>query len=177
MIRFLFLLIGIFWISSTGYAMGDDIKYKTLGLRYGISNINEKDVRSLELDANIGLPLTYKLYDNLGLYLKPKLNFSAGGLKQDDDFGYLLTFSGGLALFAYDKKIILDLLGGGALLTEEKVGGHNFGGNFQFAGHGGMVYKITDHVLMGYRFYHLSDAGIFDGNGLNRHLVELSYYF
>lgn len=175
--RFLFLLIGILYVSITGFAKGDDIKYRTLGLRLGISNINEKDVRSLELDANIGLPLNYKVYDNPDLYLKPKLNFSAGGLKQDDDFGYLLTFSGGLALFAYDKKIILDLLGGGALLTEEKVGGHNFGGNFQFAAHGGLGYKITDRVLVGYRFYHLSDAGIFDGNGLNRHILELSYYF
>jgi len=71
----------------------------------------------------------------------------------------------------------LDIGGGGALITEDKIGDHNFGGPFQFAAHSGLSYKITSKFLVGYRLYHLSDTGIFDGKDLNRHLLELSVYF
>nr|NIT14147.1 hypothetical protein [Candidatus Dadabacteria bacterium] len=103
--------------------------------------------------------------------------FSAGGLKQDSDIGYLFTLTIGMALFALNNKVIVDLSGGGALVTEDEIGDHNFGGPFQFSAHTGLSYKITDRLLAGYRFYHISDAGINDGSGLNRHLVELSVTF
>ncbi|HSG31421.1 MAG TPA: acyloxyacyl hydrolase [Thermodesulfobacteriota bacterium] len=171
------LLVSVIFIYSPDPANSEDIEYRTVGLRLGTSNYNERDFRSLEIDTNIGLPLTYKIYSSPNLYIKPKLNFSAGGLKQKKDTGYFFTLSGGLALFAIDNKLVFDLAGGGALVTEDDIGEHNFGGPFQFAAHGGLAYKLTEKFLVGYRFYHLSDAGIFDGRGLNRHLLELAFYF
>ncbi len=82
-----------------------------------------------------------------------------------------------MALFAFDNKMIVDLSGGGVLLTEDEIGDHNFGGPFQFSAHTGLSYKITERFLLGYRFYHISDAGLNDGNGLNRHMLELSVTF
>ncbi len=176
--KYIFILfVSVIYIYSLGVVRSEDIKYRTVGLRLGTSNYRERDFRSFEIDTNIGLPLSYKIYDSPNLYLKPKINISAGGLKQNNDIGYIFTLSSGLALFALDNKAILDIGGGGALITEDKIGDHNFGGPFQFAAHSGLSYKITSKFLVGYRFYHLSDTGIFDGKGLNRHLLELSVYF
>jgi hypothetical protein len=176
--KYIFILFfSVIYIYSPNIVKSDDIKYRTLGLRVGTSNYNERDFRSLEIDSDIGLPFLYEFHTTPDLSLKPIFSFSAGGLKQNRDIGYLFTLTSGVALFALNKKAILDIAGGGALITEDRIGGHNFGGPFQFSAHGGLAYKITNRFLLGYRFYHISDAGLNNGNGLNRHLLELSVTF
>jgi len=116
-------VIYIYWL---GVVRSEDINYRTVGLRLGTSNYRERDFRSFEIDTNNGLPLSYNIYDSPNLYLKPKINISAGGIKQNKDIGYIFTLSSGLALFALDNKAILDIGAGGALITEDKIGDHNF---------------------------------------------------
>ena len=171
------LIISVSCIYSPNVANSEDIEYRTLGLRLGTSSFNERDFKSLEIDSDIGLPFLFNFHSKPGLNLKPIFGFSAGGLKQGKDIGYLFTLTMGMAMFALNNRLIVDLSGGGALVTEDKIGEHNFGGPFQLSAHTGLSYKITERFLAGYRYYHLSDAGIFDGRGLNRHLVELSIIF
>ncbi|MDX8411873.1 MAG: acyloxyacyl hydrolase [Mariprofundaceae bacterium] len=42
----------------------------------------------------------------------------------------------------------------------------------------GAGYQVTEHVLMGYRFWHLSNAGVRQPNaGVNIHLLHLEYRY
>ena len=100
-----------------------------------------------------------------------------GALDQSGDAAFLATLGPHSELIHKPTGIIFDLGGGGAYLSERKVGSHNFGGKFQFTASGGVKYIILRNFAIGYKFFHFSDAGIKDGNGLNRHLLELSYRF
>jgi len=140
-------------------------------------NFNEDDFRSLEIRGNSSLPFfNYNTKDRY-FELLPEVNLSLGALKQDQDIDFISTLTSGIAIITLNKNVILDAAGGFAFLSDDQIGAHNFGGYFQLAAHTGIYYKLNQNVLVGYRFYHISDAGIFDGHGLNRHLLEIGYSF
>ena len=105
------------------------------------------------------------------------LNGSIGVLIQDGDSALLSTLGPVIYIRSPGGRVTFDAGGGFALIGEKEVGNHSFGGLFQFTAHGGLSYRFKWNVALGYRFFHVSDGGIFNGNGLNRHLLELSYSF
>jgi hypothetical protein len=63
-------------------------------------------------------------------------------------------------------------------MTSHAFGDLNLGSALQFASYIGIRYKIVNHFVLGYRFSHLSNAGISSPNpGLNLHIVALNYLF
>jgi len=65
-----------------------------------------------------------------------------------------------------------------AFLAEHELGGTDLGGAFNIVGEIGVDLRPVPFFSMGYRFHHMSNAGIYDNNpGLNLHLVELAWRF
>jgi len=159
------------------YAHSNEFKKNALGIRFGISNYREQDILSYELFGRIGLPWFLMLDKNGNWQIETLVSYSLGLLDQSGDTAFLGTFGPAIAIINKPTGLIFDTGVGGALISEDKVGGHNFGMNFQFTAHGGISYIIGWNIALGYRFFHLSDAGINNGQGLNRHLLELSYRF
>ncbi len=158
-------------------AHSNEFKKNALGIRFGISNYREEDFLSYELFGRIGLPWLLILDKNGNWQIETLVSYSLGLLDQSGDTAFLGTFGPAIAIINKPTGLIFDTGSGGALISEDKVGGHNFGGNFQFTAHGGISYIIGWNITLGYRFFHVSDAGIINGHGLNRHLSELSYRF
>lgn len=154
-----------------------EYEYKSISIAVGTSNIREDDFRSVEIRGSSSLPCISCTYIDDKYQILPMVNFSLGAFKQGEETDLLSTLTSGIILFTLNKKINLDAAGGLAFLSDEKIGEHNFGGYVQFALHTGIHYRLTNNLFFGYRFFHISDAGIFDGNGLNRHLVEIGYAF
>jgi hypothetical protein len=147
-----------------------------LGLRVGISNPREEfDFESFEVFGNYGLPWSWRT--PFEWILGTGINGSVGVLIQEGDTALLATLGPVISISSPGGRVTIDTGGGFALISEQKVGNHSFGGPFQFTAHGGLNYKFKWNVALGYRFFHVSDGGIFNGNGLNRHLLELSYCF
>lgn len=148
-----------------------------IGFRYGWSLFLEiNDIDSYELYYLRHLPWIF--YNNELFKINTNLNISGGLIRQDDDSDYFGTFSSNLVLTSINNKASADIGGGIALISDDRVGEHNFGGTFQFNFNWGISYnKIFKNLGIGYRFYHLSDAGIFDGRGLNRNLIEIFFEF
>jgi len=64
------------------------------------------------------------------------------------------------------------------LLSRYRFEGMDFGERFQFTSHIGLIWYLTDRVSLGYRFQHMSNAGLASPNpGLNLEMLELSYHF
>ena len=66
------------------------------------------------------------------------------------------------------------------LMTEEELGDKDFSIPFAFGSHGGagVRFGAKGRLEIGYRFQHLSNAGLGDPNpGINFHLVRLAYHF
>jgi len=133
------------------------------------------DFRSYEAFWVYGLPWSWRVFSNW--ILSTRLNASLGAITQGKDAGFFTTLSPGIALSPSGGRLTLDTGGGFALISEDKLGRHDFGGPFLFAAHGGISYEFGWNLALGYRFFHLSDGGIYNGHGLNRHLLELSHRF
>ena len=73
------------------------------------------------------------------------------------------------------------VLEGGAsptLISRYRFGSTDFGEDFQFTSHIGLAWYITDHLSVGCRFQHMSNAGLAKPNpGLNVGMLVLSYHF
>ena len=78
-----------------------------------------------------------------------------------------------------DGLISIDMGVGGALVTEYKLSGQNFGGPFQFVWTFGTTSRFAGPFGAGYHFQHFSDAGLYgsDARGVDMHLFELTYWF
>ena len=78
-----------------------------------------------------------------------------------------------------DGLISIDMGVGGALVTEYRLSGQNFGGPFQFVWTFGTTSRFAGPFGAGYHFQHFSDAGLYgsDARGVDMHLFELTYWF
>lgn len=66
------------------------------------------------------------------------------------------------------------------LMSDTTLGDKDFDIPFKFGSHGGVGFRFgpNDHLELGYRYQHLSNAGLGDSNpGINFHLIRLLYYF
>lgn len=148
-----------------------------VGFRYGSSFFAEpEDFDSFELHILRDLP--WILFDGNQFVLSPNVNLSAGLLKQDEETDIFATISSNLVLTGFDGKASFDIGGGFALVGDDRIGDHKFGGPFQFNYNFGLKFhKVYNKFGLGFRWYHISDAGINDGKGLNRNIIELIYEF
>lgn len=159
-----------------GLSVAEDAGFSALGLRVGISTHTEKfDFTSYEAFAVYRLPWTWRVFSDW--FLSTRINGSAGVIMQDDDAELISSLGPGIALGRPKGRLSLDTGGGITILSDYKIGSHDFGGPTPFTVFGGISYRLVRNVAVGYRFHHISDAGIFDGKGLNRHLLEISYRF
>lgn len=64
------------------------------------------------------------------------------------------------------------------LLSEYEGNGRNLGGPFQFKSHLSVAWPLFDHLLIGLRIQHTSNAGIYEVNeGVSMMSAELGYLF
>ena len=73
----------------------------------------------------------------------------------------------------------IDLGGGWAFLSDYTFGAQNLGGVVQFIGHLGITADLGWNLLGGFRFFHMSDAGVYgnDNVGIDFYMFELGYKF
>lgn len=106
-------------------------------------------------------------------------NASAGLLTGGGSTGFITTFGPGIALRKPDWGVGLDLSGGWALLTDHTYGVQDVGGALQFIGTLRLTVDIGWNTFLGFRFHHMSDAGIHgdDKRGIDLYMLSLGYNF
>ena len=125
-----------------------------------------------------------------GVYLpwlfgsKSRFNFrlrveaSAGFLENRGDAGFVGT-TGPVLEFRKGKfPVTLDAGVNLTALSRYNYESRNLGGWFQFTDHVGLNWHITQQFTVGWRFQHMSNAGIYKANpGLNQMMLTTSYSF
>lgn len=175
--KFLSLFITFLFFFIPSFANAQSPEKNDIGFRFGWSFfLEDNDFETFEIYYLRDLPWIF--YINDSLYLNMNVNVSGGLLKQDNDKDYFSTFSSNMVLNAFNSRLSADIGGGFALVSDDFVGDHKFGGPFQFNFNFGLtLHRIFKNFGIGYRWYHFSDAGIFDGRGLNRNIIEIMYEF
>src|SRR5207253_2887239 len=122
------------------------------------------------------LPISWKLGNDFSV--TTRMDFTAGWLGRGGESAAIASV--GPALVLKYKTLPLSLEGGSSstLISEHDFGGANLGGPYQFTTHAGLTWDFLPRWRVGYRFEHISNAGISKPNpGLNLHTFGLAYVF
>ncbi len=144
------------------------------GFRYGFSEGG--DVRQGEFAADHRLPWAWQLGN--GWMLATELQAAIGGIGDDVHIATIASFGPSLRLSV--DQIPVSLVGGCSptVIGRNRMGGEDLGTAFQFTSHIGLSWHITEHLQAGYRFQHMSNAGLSTHNpGVNLHMVGVSWRF
>lgn len=149
-----------------------------VGLRYGRS-FGDTDFEQYDLSASLDLPWR-KTYSSNWL-LRTGLEGMASVLTWDGDTAFKPSLMTNLLLSSPGGRVDFIVgLGLGVMIgdTEFDDGDHDLGGPFFLQGQAGFRLGLTDNVFIGYRYFHQSNAEIYESNdSVNIHEVEIGWRF
>jgi hypothetical protein len=131
-----------------------------------------------QVDVFAGRYLPWLWGSQNGLNFKPRVEVSAGWLHDQGDSGFVGTL--GPVIELRIKKFPVTLEGGISLtdLSRSDFPQRNLGGWFEFTDHAGINWHINKQFTIGWRFQHMSNAGIYRKNpGLNLMMLTAGYSF
>lgn len=171
---FYVLLMGWLAAATAGAA---EFRLESAGVRYGISDGTQGD-HFQQTEAFVAWELPWRLKADSGWYLSTRLDVSAGALTLNSDTAFIATLGPAFLIGKEKFPVALDLGSSPTYLTRDEFGTANFGVPFQFTSHAGIFADLGARVRLGYRFQHMSNAGLSSHNpGLNLHMVTLGYRF
>jgi len=169
------VVLCLFTVQAGGWA--GEFRADSVGLRMGASLTSSHRIfYQAEAFSNWMLPWD----KDLGRHWKMSSRFdlSAGGLVNRGETGFIGNLGPSL-VFAKAESPLAFVAGGCATFLSRAVyADKNFGLYFQFTSHVGVEWHLGSHVELGYRFQHMSNAGLGKPNpGLNMHMFMLGYRF
>ncbi|HVV00555.1 MAG TPA: acyloxyacyl hydrolase [Verrucomicrobiae bacterium] len=110
--------------------------------------------------------------------LQTRLEASAGWLGKRSHNAFIGTIGPGFIISFHNFPLSIEGGVSATALSEDRFRPQNFGSLFEFISHAGLNYDIGEHWRIGYRFQHMSNAGIAHPNpGLNMHMFSVSFLF
>jgi hypothetical protein len=150
---------------------------ESVGVRSGLSSSSDENRFSqTEAYTRWNVPTLWAL--GREWHLRPQVDLSVGWLTGRGEDGFVGTF--GPAFKLQKGEFPLALVGGvsGTVLSHEVFRNKNFGMWFQFTSNVGLQLRLGSHLDLGYRFQHMSNAGLSNHNpGLNLHMFTAGYAF
>ena len=154
----------------------DDFRWSGLELRVGIDAENRVDVQSYELIATLSSPWSWTIRDQYQIDLG--FEFGLGVLDGEGETGLFGHAGPSLEIALSDFPLELVVSSGPVLLSEDEFSKLDLGGTFQFISAVGFDYEVKTNWMIGYRYLHISNAGLHDKNpGMNLHAATLSHAF
>ncbi len=168
--------IGLLLAAVAGARAGD-FSFESAGARFGVgASSSNRDFHQAEAFVDWNLPWHWDLGAKLDL--QSRLDLSAGWLGNSHSSGAVGTLGPLLALGRERFPISIEGGAGATILSRWEFETKDFGDAVQFTSHIGLYWDIAQHWRLGYRFQHMSNAGISQSNpGLNLHMLALSYRF
>jgi lipid A 3-O-deacylase len=178
---FLPQLRSILIFSATVFVMGElrvsAQDFLTGGSRGGIS-FNEGNHRFGQAEAFADFDLPWQWNFCSDYRLQPRIDVSSGYLGDETTSAFMGTAGPLLELRKGHFPLVLEGGASPTLISRYRFGSTDFGEDFQFTSHIGLAWYITDHLSVGCRFQHMSNAGLAKPNpGLNVGMLVLSYHF
>lgn len=158
-------------------ARADDAGWKSVGARVSLS-ATPNGTFYHQYEVSTVYQLSWNWRNGAGWGVGSQVEGTAGVLRGQQTNAFIgsigpdLTFgkAGGALEVAGGVNI--------ALLSTPKFGKESFEGDAQFISHIGLNCRFIKRLGVGYRFQHMSNAGMYGGfnPGLNVHMVVLDYY-
>ena len=166
-------------IAMTAVPLGaeEELRRWQVGGRLGFDDgRNDEDFNQAEVFAVHLWPLS--VWGEMPLTVAISLEGSAGVISGGSTEGFVGTLGPGLALVLWEDRLLLKAGISPTIISQDEYGDEDLGGPIQFTSHIGLAARVYKGLSMGYRFQHMSNAGLYDKNpGVNLHMIELSWRF
>lgn len=173
-----FTLLGVLASFSTLKAGINDQEWfvESFGFRSGVDDSSFGSLESYELFATIPSKYEWKIGGEGQVDLK--FEAAVGILNYSGGDGCYARFGPQLELGFDDFPITFVIGSGPAYLSDHTYGGLDLGGRFQFISSIGFDWALSESWSFGYRWQHISNAGVHDRNpGLNLNTLGFTYRF
>jgi len=160
---------------ASGSAQG--VTLESAGVRFGISARQHfPDFKQSEAFVNWNLPWSYRLFPRW--HMQWRLDCSAGWLGGNGDDAAIFSSGPSLAVRRDHIPLAIEFGTIPTLVSRDTFGSKSIGSLLQFTTYGALDLNLGRHARLGYRFQHMSNAGL-DGNnpGLNLHVLQVSWGF
>ncbi len=125
---------------------------------------------------NLNLPWNWDLGRNWSI--QSRLDFSGGWLGTSAAETAVITLGPSFLLRKGASPLSLEAGSSPTVLSNYDLITKDFGDPLQFTTHFGINFDFAKRFRIGYRFQHMSNAGISGNNpGLNLHMIKFSYLF
>jgi hypothetical protein len=156
---------------------GQDVSLESVGARFGASpTSNAHDYHEIDTFLNVNLPWRWDLGKEW--FVQTRFDFSAGWMGWTEADTAVITMG---PSFLFRREAVPVSFEGGSgptILSRYDLISKNFGEPLQFTSYAGFNLDFGKHLRVGYRFQHMSNAGINERNpGLNLHMLKISYLF
>ncbi|WP_163340727.1 acyloxyacyl hydrolase [Desulfopila sp. IMCC35008] len=148
---------------------------RDIGIRYG-HTFTGADLAQYDAYVSFDLPWSYDFAS--GWKLESGCEVTLSALDGEGETAFKPSVLGYAESISPDKKIHLLAGLGAGLMSEDTFGEYDLGGSFFFLGTLGFRINLKEHILLGFRYLHQSNAGIYDNNdSLNMNQIELVWEF
>lgn len=156
--------------------MADRSPFRFVGARLGMGTNRGTQLSIFEL---FGTTPAWKSWQpNSATSLNLHFEGSVGVLWEDNDPSFLTRIGPLLDLTIDDSPVHFIFGTSAAFLVDEKFGRLDLGSHYQFISSAGFDWYFTDDWVLGYRWQHISNAGLTDINpGLNLNTVSVGFRF
>ncbi len=175
--RLMPLLVGLSLLIAMVSGSAQTTNRYTVGLRAGASSSDySHPFVQTEVFAIRSLPWNWNLGSDW--LIKSRAEVTAGALHGHGETGFVGTVGPELVIKYDPFPIALEVGVRATVLSQYEYVQRSFGLPFQFTSHVGLEWQFTSRWQLGYRFQHMSNAGLGTPNpGLNLHLLSLAYQF
>jgi lipid A 3-O-deacylase len=171
-------LLASLFVVAAGTGRAQHFIPESIGVRGGAAFSLSQSGEFYQTEAFADWNLPWKLESESGWFLQTKLTLSAGWLGGNGINAAEGTLAPALGVGKRHFPVWLEGGIGPTWISEYQFSSANFGEQLQFTSFLGVNVDITSHWRFGYRFQHMSNAGLAKSNpGLNLNMLALSYAF
>jgi hypothetical protein len=155
----------------------EDFGCEALGIRGGTS-LTGSSHEFLEGDLFASWRLPARWHPSENWSIRPLFDFSIGELMQHRNNCFIGNLGPSLVIERKDFPLFLVGGIGPTFIGRTRFEKDDFGTRLQFTEHANLFWEPIRHLIVGYRFQHMSNAGFGRHNpGLNLHMLVLGYQF
>ena len=157
--------------------VAEDFHVDSAGARVG-GSFGALGAEFAEADAFLNWALPWRWDVGREGWLQTRLDLSAGWLGDRRTDAFIGTVGPSIILGRDKFPVSLEAGVSPTIISRYQFATRDLGTLFQFTSHFGLNVDILSNLRVGYRFQHMSNAGISHSNpGLNLHMIGVSYLF
>lgn len=147
------------------------------GIRTGINDSHKKDLDLCMYEVYLRtVPPIYSMTDNIFDPLNISFEMALGVVRDKANSSLLLSMGPTLSLINYKNIFSVSTGLKPSLMTNHIFNNFDLGGTLNFKSHIALNILPNKKINLGYRFEHISNAGLYEKNpGVNFHYIEVEY--